>query len=93
MHHLYAAIRKWIFWQVFGYWGILFLVSDLVNEFIIRSWLLTDMVQALLGIFLLFFPSWPVQLGWRHSEKNCRRIIRFAAVLEIAGSFLIRRSF
>ncbi len=57
MHHLYAAIRKWNFWQVFGYWGILFLVSDLVNEFIIRSWLLTDMVQALLGIFLLFFPS------------------------------------
>lgn len=70
MHHLYAAIRKWNFWQVFGYWGILFLVSDLVNEFIIRSWLLTDMVQALLGIFLLFFPSWPVQLGWRHSERT-----------------------
>lgn len=93
MQHLAKLTSRLTFVRVVVIWLFLYIILFIINSLTFRSWLMDDIIQSLLGIFLLLIPVYPQRLSWYYSRQGCRRIIRIGATLEIIESFLIRSGF
>lgn len=81
------------FWRLLANWFPVTVILLLVNMFTIKIPVVHNIILASLGIILLIFPIYPLNLEMKYTEKQCRIFIRVIAVLEIILSFSIRSPF
>jgi len=86
-------MKKLSFWNLLLRWFFISFVLTALNGWLLKSYLLQNLIQASLGIYLLIWPTWPERLGFWYSETTCRRIIRITAVVQIILAFLTKFNF
>ncbi len=79
--------RKITFWELFGVWFCVALTLGVINGFFIKIPILHNLILSSLGVILLIFPIYPVNMLAKWTEKQCRIFIRILAVIEIFLSF------
>ncbi len=86
-------MKKITFWELLVNWFWIALIFGSVNMFLIKSSIVHNLILASLGIVLLIFPIYPMELKKKYTPKQCRLFIRIIAVIEIILSFAIKSIF
>ncbi len=84
---------KITFWKLLANWFIAALILGSLNMFFIKFSILHNLILASLGIILLIFPVYPLNMGNKWTAKQCRLFIRIIAVIEIILSFSVKNMF
>ena len=85
--------KKITFWGLLGNWFVVTLILGLINMFLIKSYILHNLILASLGIILLIYPVYPQNLENKWTAKKCRLFIRILAVIEIILSFATKTNY
>jgi len=82
--------NKITFWKLLCNWFWVALLLGLLNSFFIKISVIHNLILASLGIILVIFPVYPIELEQKYTKKQCRVFIRIVAVVEIILSFAIK---
>ncbi len=85
--------KKITFWKLLSNWFLIALVLGLVNVFLLKSSILNSLILASLGIILLIFPVYPLEMENKYTTKQCKIFIRIIAIIEILLSFAVKTTF
>ncbi len=71
------------FWHFLLIWFCIAVLLGLINGFFIKLPFLHNIILSTLGIILLIYPIYPLELTAKFTEKQCRIFIRILAGIEI----------
>ncbi len=81
------------FWGLLSLWLCFAILFGGINVLLLKISLLYNVTLASLGIILLIYPVYPIELTAKFTEKKCRLFIRILACIEILLSFATRMTF
>ncbi|MBE6546632.1 MAG: hypothetical protein E7668_04240 [Ruminococcaceae bacterium] len=74
---------KITFWQLLLIWFCIALPLAVLNGFFLKIPFAHNIILSTLGIILLIYPIYPIELTSKFTEKQCRIFIRTLAGIEI----------
>ncbi len=81
------------FGNLIVFWVCIAIPLGLLNVFFFKVPILHNIILSTLGIVLLIYPVYPMQLTAKFTEKQCKLFIRVLAVIEILLSFVTKMTF
>lgn len=86
-------IGKISFWGLLSLWFCFSVLFGGINVLFLKVPILYNITLASLGMILLIYPVYPIELTAKFSEKKCRLFIRILAIIEILLSFVTTMTF